>query len=49
MCNRSMCNRFNRWLDSLPDRTIDRVSQTLIIACFVMLAFVLGALVVTFA
>ena len=44
-----MWSRLNQWLDSLPDRTIDRMSRTVLVLSFLMLAFALSVLIVATA
>lgn len=43
-----MFRSFSRWLDELPDRTIDRVSRGLIVAVFLLVAAGVGSLVVMY-
>lgn len=43
-----MFRSIGKWLDGLPDRTIDRVSQGLIVAVFLLVAAGVGSLVVMY-
>lgn len=44
-----MWRSFNAWLDSLPDRTIDRVSIGVLVAAFLVLTTALALLIVVTA